>query len=125
MSKIEKLQDELGLLQQKCRQIRDELSEINLKKELPKLKRKYEGKFWKYENSTGADEKWWLYSYCRKVEDERGGNFDQFEVKPYNCEFTINDHGYFHLCQIEITKEEYLEAVEQFRQNVDALLNGL
>jgi hypothetical protein len=103
------------------RAMRENIDDIQLKKQLPKLKKKYEGKFWKYKNSSGSEDKWWLYSHCRKVVDERGGMFDSFETTTYQSNFKINNEDYYHLCEVEITKEEYQKALADFRSLFGAL----
>jgi hypothetical protein len=112
---LKQLQAEHTEIINKSRELREKISALILQKELPKLRKKYEGKFWKYQNSCSGDQKWWLYSYCRKVEDEREAVFDTFESTPYTREFKSKDRGFFHLCEKEISKEEYLSELKNFQ----------
>jgi hypothetical protein len=103
--------------------IKEKIEELKTKEILPNLKNQYEGKFWKYLNSYNNDEKWWLYSYCINVIDENYGLFNTFQtiISKHNNEnnFKINTEECFHLCKIEITKEEYLEALNNFKKNIE------
>jgi len=89
--------------------------------ELPKLKKQYEGKFWKYKNSCRIDENWWLYSFCKECINDRQGLFDTFQTSVYQSEFKNNKEEYYHLCQEEISKEEYLSAYNDFKSNLELL----
>jgi len=125
MANLEKLEAELLENRKKGFEIRNKIDELKTNEVLPKIKEKYEGRFWKYENMTSSEEKWWLYSFCIEVENERGGLFNSFEITPYESKCNIKTNQYFHLCQIEITREDYMKALELFNIEVKALANVL
>jgi len=63
---MDKLEIEFKKVSKHSSKLRNEIEELKLKMELPKLKKQYEGKFWKYKNSCRIDENWWLYSFCKE-----------------------------------------------------------
>jgi len=93
--------------------IRHQIEEIKEKELLPDLKRKYEGKYWKYNNGYNNEERWWIYSYCIEVKGEHDFCVVTFESSPNGCEFKTHDRGSY-LCQIQITKSEYTKAAKAF-----------
>jgi len=115
MKTLSKLKSELEASQKKASQIREQIAAIELKKQLPRLKKKYEGRYWKYRKSTGVNSVSLLYSYCREVMDECSGKFDQFEIAGHLNGFRINEPDYFTICETEITSSEYLKALKQFQ----------
>jgi len=112
--KLTELKLHLKKVQAKYHQLRNAVDDAETKAALPKLKKQYEGKFWKYENSTGSDNKWWYYSYCKKVVDTREAVCDTFQTTPYQNEFTNDEKHYFHIFQVEITRQEYMNALTAF-----------
>lgn len=122
---IKQLEAEEKKIRKQLREIESQIDKQKLENELPKLRKKYEGKYWKYDNGTDSENRWWLYSYCKKVIDSSKGLFDSFEsIKTeYDEEnrFQSNQKEYFHLCQTEITKEEYMIALNKFKEELNKL----
>ena len=103
--------------------VQNEIERINLEKELPKVKAKYEGKFWKYANSCGIDYKpWELYSHCKKVTSLHEAIFDSFEMTPFENKFHLDKEEYFHLCQTEITKTQYKNAMKRMFKKLNKMV---
>ncbi len=102
--------------------ITKELAQIKTKQSLPKLKRKYEGRFWKFQNSYDSDRKWWLYSYCIEVINETTGLFHTFESEIDINVFNARIERSYNICQIEISQQEYLNALDAFRQKLSTLI---
>jgi len=123
MKNLSKLKVELEQNQKRVSQIREQILALELKKRLPALKKKYEGKFWKYRKSTGVNSISWVYSYCREVVDECTGNFDQFQMTDQHNGFKINEQEYFTICETAISKVEYLKALKQFQSKATELAN--
>jgi len=121
MENLKKLEAELKENFKKGFEIRNKIDKLKTSEVLPKIKEQYEGRFWKFENSTGSENKWWLYSFCIEAKDENGGLFNLFETNPYESKFNIKIYQYYHLCQIEITREEFIKALELFNNEVEAL----
>ena len=83
------------------------------------------GKCYKFENSYGSGDKWWLYLKVHNVEDTslycislQKANNNTIEIKPdeYKCVWNYENpfKGY-----IEITKEEFEEQKENFIKEVN------
>lgn len=114
-TKLDTLKTEFAKVKKKYHTLQNDIEEEEIKLELPNLKKQYEGKFWKYENSFGSDsDKWWYYSFCKKVINNREAIVDSFQITPYENEFNVNDKDYFHLFGVEITREEYIAALDEF-----------
>lgn len=123
MENLETLELQLEENRQKHFEIERKIDAIKAKDILPKIKEKYEGKYWKYENSYNEDQKWWLYSFCVEAIDEISALFNSFETRPYELTFKIKEEYNFFICQIEITQEEYLSALNKFKSSLDILDN--
>ena len=126
MSKI----TDIKLLRQQCsskenqlRKLRWKIEEYEENKELPKLKKKYEGKYFKYNNGTTLTDRWWMYCHCKEVNNIHRFVFDTFETTPYQHEFKLNDEHGTHLCQIKITKKEYDAAAKKFLKLANKIIN--
>lgn len=102
--------------------IHDQIDAEEDRRALPKLKKQYEGKFFKFMNSCGSDsEKWPVYSFCRRVISKDKCLVDRFESDPYKNEFTVDGEDYFSLFQTEVTIQEYMNALTEFRNNLTRL----
>ena len=100
------------------------IDDLKEKKLIPKLKKKYEGKYWKYNNGTSNEERWWLYSFCRTVVSDWRALTDSFEMTTANNDervFIHNKEQSFHLFQTEITKEEYMNQLQIFLNELKKL----
>lgn len=121
--KTETLSQKQKRLSRELRKVESELGKIKLEQELPKLKAQYEGKFWKFNNTCGGNYKpWWLYSYCQEVTNFNEGIFDSFEMSPFETSFKNGTIDYFHLCQTEITKTEYMNAMKRMFKKLNKLM---
>lgn len=105
--------------------LRDQLGKRSDEANLPGLRAKYEGKFFRYENSTGTDNTWPIFSSCKKVLSQREAVVDCFETTPYENEFKINKNCFFHMFQTEITREEYHNALIEFTSKCLVLSQNL
>ncbi len=89
---------------------------------LPKMKRKYEGKYFKFDNGFNNEDRWANYAYCRKVKDRNYGIFDSFESQHGGNDnphiFHVNQERTYGLCQTRITKGEYEQALWNFLENI-------
>ena len=117
MKNLLQLQVQLRKIENESREIRQQIEDLKNAKELPKLKNKYEGKFFKYLNSNPTD-KWYLYSYCRQCVDCMEVLIDRFETTTYQCEFKHAVPDHYSILQTEISKEEYFEAYNKFLANL-------
>lgn len=106
-------------LQKTRRQIEDRETEIRL----PALRKKYEGKYFKYLNSSGPGRTWPVYVYCRCVTGLRShmALMDTFQTAPHRCEFEQNKEEGEYLLQTQITKREWNRALRAFKVRVERL----
>jgi len=120
---LKQLKAEVDAISKEKIKLLDEIEKIESIKIIPKIKAKYEGKFWVFDNGTCKEDRWPLYSYCHSVIDQREGIFDSFEIRDQGVrELNIRHQSYFFLCEKEITKEEYMKAMIDF-QNMAMSLN--
>ena len=108
MTELEQqLQDANNLVQTLRRKVEDERDE----RDIPVLREKYEGKYFKYKNSYGVgsgNEYWFIYSYCHEIKSTYRGVFSTFEIIPNEgCKISIKQDQCYFLCQTEIPKDEY------------------
>lgn len=99
-------------------QIRDRIEALEDIKALPGLRKKYEGRFFKYTNSTGSGSKWPLYTFCKKVTGRNTAFVDSFETTPYENKFKTDTEEYFHLFEKEVSQKEYDDALTDFYSRV-------
>lgn len=119
MKTLKSLKSQLAKEQKKVWALRDEIHEIEEAKKLPDLKKKLEGKFFKYMNNAGGEDKWPIYVFVKEV--RKSGYFigDSFEVSPISSnEFKVDQEHNDFLCQTEITPIEYHDAMIDFESKV-------
>ena len=117
MSEIESLEKEVNAKQDQLRKMRNRLDVMKLKRDMPGLRKKYEGRYFKYENGNGNGH-WPIFSYCEKVIDGSMAKVHSFETsRNGKYEFTIGD-TFFFLFQVEIRKSVYDKALKRFKANV-------
>ncbi len=104
------------------RALRNRLDKLNDKEQLPILKKKYEGKYFKYKDSFGTNEYWWAYFKCIKVNGIYNYRANAFQSIPGKNEFEINRHlsGPI-MFQTEITRNEYKRALKKFKSKLRLL----
>ena len=122
---LKQLEKEVNEAQIKVNKLREQINKVEFETRLPDLKELYQDKYWKYKNLYGGGHKgWWLYSYCIKITSLNTATFNRFESNPVEHTFRIPDESIgFHLCQIEITKEEYMKALKKFLSTANKLNN--
>lgn len=104
---------------------KDRLQKMKDEALLPILKKKYGGKYWKYDNGVSKENRWWLYSHCRKVLGEYEGLFDSFESTTANDNENVFKHNFsstFSLCQVKITKRQYEAALGRFTAKLQKII---
>lgn len=114
MKTLKQLKSDFKKAKTKYLNLRNELDKRSDEANIPGLKAKYEGKFFRYENSSGSENSWPIFSYCKKVTSQRMAIADNFETTPNQNEFKINEEVYHHLFVTEITREEYNTALLDF-----------
>lgn len=118
---ITTLKKQMAKVEKERHRLRDLIEEAETKAKLPSLKAKYEGRYFKYNNGTGQTERWWFYMYCIRVESVHRAIFNTFQTTPYQREFNVASEEGLHLCEKEITRMEYLDALAEFQKAVHQL----
>lgn len=122
------LEAESARLYKQIAVVNSKIEKLGLKNELPKLKKQYEGKYFRYDNGTGRDCRWWLYSFCKQVINVNDCIIDSFETinstyKPDNS-FIINHSSNLFILQEEISEEEYFKQLKKFGTEFTKLFNN-
>lgn len=92
---------------------------------LPILKKKYEGKYFIYENGYSKEERWPLYCFVKKVISTRNILADTFQTTTKENSFKVNEKtGVWLLEQREITKSQYIRALKIFIKNANKLISN-
>lgn len=115
MPTIKQLERLLIKNQKERNALRDQLDDLQNKQLLPVLKKKFEGKYFKYRNSYSSDNRWYLYSYCKSALSTAEFLCETFECDPYGewSFHTDKKTGVF-LFQEEISQKEYDKAAIDF-----------
>ncbi|MCP4568732.1 MAG: hypothetical protein GY841_14230 [FCB group bacterium] len=100
--------------------IRKQIEKIENKILFPALRKKYEGRFFKYVNRA-EDENWNYYSKCIKVIDEKQGIFNSFEITSEEHRFSLKHTCFFFICEKEISEKEYLDALNVFKKQLNSI----
>ena len=125
MKTLKQLREEKATLQRKLVDLRDLISDIETDRELPKLRKKYVGKFFKFRNGYGGDDQWYMYLQIKNVNNTRRVEAYTFEVDSENTiSIAPTAEHTFDICQKEITSEEFYREYDktmaliqyQFRQ---------
>ena len=109
------LLEKQGKLQLQLRKIQWKLQDINANEYLPKLKRKFEGKYFKYRNSyscpEGEKDRWWLYIRVDKVKCEYNFECLTFQIDKDGKMFIEREsRSLIANRSIKITKREFYNA---------------
>lgn len=115
MPTIRQLERDLRKNHRERHAINDQIETLRTKRELPALKRKLEGKYFKYQNSYNAGTSWNIYAYCHTVISPDRAIVDRFECDPRGkWEFKTYAKEGLYLFQTEITQKEYEKASTEF-----------
>lgn len=103
---------------------RNLVSELISKQELPNVIDRYEGKYFKFRNSYSSPDKgWWLYMYVKKVTGIRYLTAIQVEKDSHGAvKLSIEEHLPISMCEVEITRDEYLIEINHLKEYVDSVL---
>lgn len=124
---IKQLEKKALSVRKELNDINDQISSLKDQKELPALKKKYEGKFFKYMNSAGGDYgKWPIYVFCKEVVSRNEVRVNSFESAPINGnqnEFKIDHNVSTWMMETEITGNEYHTALVYFESKMLQLMS--
>jgi hypothetical protein len=111
MATVKSLERLLSKNQKERNVLRDQLDELQQQKVLPTLKRKFEGKFFSYDNGFNDKERWLIYCYCHEITSTSWAVVDHFQFVPgEGWRFSIRSQEAHHLLQTEITSIAYHDA---------------
>lgn len=120
---IEQLLKEYEIKRKELNKLDEKINALKLKSELPKLRKQYEGRYFRYANDDCLNH-WFVYSYCEKVIDLREAIIHRFETTPTECKFSISVEPFF-LLQTEIQKTEYESALKKLILKLAKLAEAL
>jgi hypothetical protein len=123
MKTIDQLKQEADDLRAKVRKIHETIDKIMSDEALPDLKKKYEGKYFKYRNSCSGDPKWWLYSKCEKVVFRNLFEGFWFQID-YAGRVEIKNNVFEFHFQKEITKKEFMTAYNKMLKTIETYAQG-
>jgi hypothetical protein len=93
--------------------------ELEEKQELPLLKEQFEGKYFKFENSYGSEEKWNGYYFIKSISGRNEIDAIKFETD-INGKTYIKNGDYYSINLIkddtEISEEEFMEHYQKALQ---------
>lgn len=91
MSELKKLELQLEHNHNERFKLTEEIYKLETQEQLPTLKEKYENKYWKYENTYGGDESWWLYAHCKEAVATDNALYNTFQLAPHENTFKVNE----------------------------------
>lgn len=105
----------------KIRRLRQQIEDLETVELLPYLRKQYQGKYFKYENTMGDEKSWPVYSFCLTVTSLTEAIAHSFETIPGGeSRFRMEKTGIF-LFQTPITKREWSRALRAFKARVERL----
>lgn len=119
---LEELEHRLKILYEQRDSMMERIEQLKSDKELPGLKKKYEGKYFKFNNGYNSQERWWLYVHVREIKSRGHFLVSRFETTTDGkSEFGTQIEYSTSLFQVPITKFQYAVALKKFRQQLNKL----
>lgn len=123
MKTVKELQSEKRQLQRLLLEKSLQIENLEKTKLLPKLKKMYKGRYFKFENSYDSHIKWNVYVFCKEVINLTDASVVKFEtainyLDKHSYKFENEDDCGFYLLQTEITKEEFDNEFELFKSKI-------
>lgn len=116
------LENQLRSIYQQRENLEERIEQLKSDKELPGLKKKYEGKYFRYNNGYNATDRWWLYVHVREVKARGHFLVSRFETTTDGkSEFGTMMEYSTSLMQSPITKRQYEKALKNFRNQINKL----
>jgi hypothetical protein len=119
MKTIQELDIQKQKAEKRLRQIKNAIDDLEQAQILPEMRKKYEGKYFKYENRYDSKESWWMYFYVSSVKTRWRVKGIEFQ-KTCTGEITVSvkDNLCLSLLDIECDKSE-------FDRNINSTINIL
>lgn len=116
---------ELEILEASFYKEREKMQKKMLREQLPALRKKYEGKCFKFRDSYGSGEEWWLYYRVLKVRDLRYCACVSFQSTSLSV-LEVNKNNILPLGMLDdaipITRHEYNTALRSFYKKIQNIL---
>lgn len=91
--------------------IQNQIETLEDEKLIPALRKKYEGRVFKYENGYSADVRWPVYVWCHKIKSPHEAIVTTFQLIPNEgWRFSIKSTEGIFMLQTEITSTDYHQA---------------
>lgn len=122
--KLNKSRSDLKKVEAERSRLVDAISKLETEISLPDIKKRYEGKYFKYRNSYGPRSKgWWLYSFVIEVMGPDNFIVDSFETDEKGEAVFQHKKSEFseHLFQQSIHKSVYNAALKKFKEALNKL----
>jgi uncharacterized protein YihD (DUF1040 family) len=124
--KVEDLKEQLKELEDKARILRDKINEEEDRIAIPELKKKYEGKYFKYRNSYSCSENecdyWYVYYKVIKVVGHNNFRVARFQKTVHNEIEIYTDHFASEgVLEIKISKREYDRAFSKILKEIEGM----
>lgn len=127
MKTLENLKKQFEKKEGELQKIVSEMKEVETKKELPKLKERYMGKFFRFKNGkvdhsgkkTGNE--WYMYVHCKDVIDMYSGKFDVFQETQSQIVIEKDVKKSLSLCQANISSAEFYKELDKVKAKIDKL----
>lgn len=100
--------------QDNLRDIENNIDKIERMELTPILKKKYEGKYFVFDNGYNKEERWPLYIHVKKVESKFSIIADSFQTTTREFIFKINDGMTESVLGKRITKKQWDAAAKKF-----------
>ncbi len=113
---LKQLTNERDAAHQELKRLNREIGDLQKERDLPPLKKKYEGKYFKYRNGDGTDH-WWVYSHVLEVDSTYAAKAYSFAQKDNWILINI-DTGPFDTLGKQITEYEFNQALSEIRERV-------
>lgn len=105
-----------------CRKLENRISDLEEKEELPKVKKKYEGKYFKYQNRYNSEAYWWKYYHVLEVQSVNMAIVNTFESPTDHYQFRLKDTVYLNILANQITKREYDREAKRFIRTANKII---
>lgn len=110
----------------------NDIDKIELENALPDLKRKYEGKYFVFQDSYSGGNKWNMYIYCKKITGINHFTGIFFQIMPgyenNSSEILINvekSHFISSFLRNPISKKTFIRELKKFEKQTFNILNSL
>ncbi len=127
--KLQELKQQEKKAESKLNSIRNQISKVESEELLPKYKKKFEGRYFKYRNCYSCpkdeSERWWMYVKVEKITELRWMHGFTFQTDMYGKIFverkgTLSERD----CQVAITKKEFDAAYKKMLKQIETIYRG-